>query len=327
MEGENDLEQDIDMDSALETMSEGLGFGKAEAPIVDDKPVDDAPLDEPIKDEPLDAPVDEPVDTTPASSAPKSWSKETHPIWDKLPPEAKAQIEHREKQILEGLSEYKQAADFGRQIETVVKPYEQMFSQAGVDVQTGLKYLVNAQALLQYGTPEQKTAELKRIATQYGVDLTGQAQEQQLDPNVKALQEQIQSIQSNLTQRQQQEYQRVQEQKRAEVEAFAQDESHPYFEEVADDIVAMIKVGFDLQTAYEKAVWANPVTRQKEIARLNKENVASLREKAKTETTTAGKATSVNVRTRDTAKSPTEPKGKLFGEEHQAEMLAIAGKK
>lgn len=95
---------------------------------------------------------------------------------------------------------------------------------------------------------------------------------------------------------------------------------------MADDIVALIKAGKPLQEAYEKAVWANPVTRQKEIDRINKENVSKLREKAKQEAEAAKKATGSNVRTRDTTKSPTEPKGKLFGEEHIAEMQAIANK-
>lgn len=319
-------ENEFDMEAALDTVSSGLGFGEDEPEEIADDIIeeDDSNIAE-------DAPLTEEVDETPTEEvvtrqAPKSWAKDQHETWRKIPKEAQDYIEHREKQMLEGLGVYKEYADFGRQVETVISPYKQMFDQSGVDVNTGLKYLLNAQSILSYGSTEQKTQELQRIARQYGVNLGAPEQQAQIDPNVKALQDQISQIQSGLTQRQQYELQQVQARTLNEVEAFASDAAHPYFDDVADDIVAMIKTGADLQSAYEKAVWANPVTRQKEIARINKENVTQLREKAKTEAESARKATSNNVRTRDTTKSPTEPKGKLFGEEHQAEMRAIVEK-
>ena len=44
------------------------------------------------------------------------------------------------------------------------------------------------------------------------------------------------------------------------METFALDtKAHPYFDEVADDIIALLKTGASLQEAYDKAVWANPV--------------------------------------------------------------------
>lgn len=53
-----------------------------------------------------------------------------------------------------------------------------------------------------------------------------------------------------------------------EITAFAADPAHPYFDEVTGDIAVLISAGHSLADAYEKAVWANPTTRQKEIARL-----------------------------------------------------------
>lgn len=66
-----------------------------------------------------------------------------------------------------------------------------------------------------------------------------------------------------------------------EVNAFAADPAHPFFDEVSDDIVAFLKTGASLAEAYEKAVWANPVTRQKEIARRQKEKDSKPRGEAK----------------------------------------------
>jgi hypothetical protein len=308
---------EFDMEEALGTVSAGLGLGEPEE--VDEITEIEAPE---IPAEETETPETEVV----TRAAPKAWAKEQHETWGKLPKEAQDYIEHREKQMLDGITEYKQHADFGRIIDSTVKPFEPMFQQAGIDVPTGIKYLLNAQNLLQNGSMEQKTRELQRIAQQFGVNLGGTQEVETIDPNVKALKDQIEQIQSGLTQREQAELQARQTQTLTEVEAFAADPANAYFDEVADDIVTLIKAGKPLKEAYEKAVWANPVTRQKEIDRLNKENVTKLREKAKQESDAARKATGSNVRTRDTTKSPTEPKGKLFGEEHQAEMLAIVNK-
>ena len=54
-----------------------------------------------------------------------------------------------------------------------------------------------------------------------------------------------------------------------EINIFAADPAHPYFDDVANDITALLRGGGakDLADAYDKAVWANPVTRAKEQAR------------------------------------------------------------
>jgi hypothetical protein len=66
-----------------------------------------------------------------------------------------------------------------------------------------------------------------------------------------------------------------------------------------------------LKDAYERAVYANPVTRQKEIARLQTEADTKLREKSKNEAEAARKAARTNVRSRDTRRTPTEPLGTM----------------
>lgn len=72
-----------------------------------------------------------------------------------------------------------------------------------------------------------------------------------------------------------------------EVETFSQDPAHPYFDEVADDIITELKMQEingqvkDLSKAYEKAVWANPVTRQKELARIQRDQGSKPLEEAK----------------------------------------------
>ena len=110
----------------------------------------------------------------------------------------------------------------------------------------------------------------------------------------------------------------------AEVNNFANDGNHPYFDELADEIAIQIKAGKGLQDAYDTALFANPVTRAKEIARISSENAAKLKEKKRLEAEKAIKATSSNVRTIDTTRTPTEKKGALFSNDYDTEMLNIA---
>jgi len=144
-------------------------------------------------------------------------------------------------------------------------------------------------------------------------DLPGREgeQEQIIDPTVRKLQEELNGIKQNLTRAQEATINQSRQRVMQDVESFASDKNHPYFDEVADDIAAMIQVGHDLESAYEKAVWANPVTRQKELARLQTEQQASIREKAMKEADIAKKAAGLNVRNRDTSRTPTGPKATM----------------
>ncbi len=94
-----------------------------------------------------------------------------------------------------------------------------------------------------------------------------------------------------------------------EVEAFASE--HPLFDEVAEDLVPFLNAGMSLEDAYEKAIWANPVTRDKEMDRLAKEKEAKQLEAAKEKTAKAKKAKSANVSSRDTEKAPTGTLGTM----------------
>jgi hypothetical protein len=160
---------------------------------------------------------------------------------------------------------------------------------------------------------EEKAAYLANMAKSYGIQLPGiEGQEEQVsDPTVRKLQEELNGIKQNLTRAQEATINQARQRVTQDVEAFASDAKHPYFDEVADDIAAMIQVGHDLESAYEKAVWANPVTRQKELARLQQEQTASIREKAMKEADIAKKAAGLNVRNRDTSRTPTGPKATM----------------
>jgi len=332
--------EDFDINSLVDTVADGmdLGGGDNDELLVDEDKVEnqeisedegeeDAAQTEITEDEGEDSGEEE-VEATVVREAPKSWAKEQHEVWSKLPPEAQDYIEHREKQMLDGIDEYREYAQYGRELNNVISPYTPMFEQAGVDIRTGVQYLLNAQYLLQAGTPQQKETELRRIAQQYGVNLGEKqaATEETLDPRLEQMQNTINQLQNAMRTSQQHTLTEVRAKTQHEVNTFANDGNHPYFDELADEIAIQIKAGKGLQDAYDTAVYANPVTRAKEIARIQTENAAKLKEKKRLEAEKAIKATGSNVRTIDTTRTPTEKKGALFSSDFDTEMLNIAKK-
>ncbi len=295
-------DKEIDIDAAATQIGNDLfGAGEIETP---DAEILETP--EPVVG---DAPPEAPV----VRSPPKSWAKDKHEVWSKMPPEAQEYYETREKQMLDGLEMYKGDAGLGRQMREVVTPYQALIAAQGIDAPKAVQTLLNAHYRLSSGSPQEKAAYFAQVAQSYGIDLAGipQFQQQQIDPNVRAVQQQVQQLQASLLHAQQTRFNEAKTEVEKQVTAFASDPAHLYFDEVADDIVAMIQAGASLQDAYDKAVWANPVTRQKELTRTQAAREKALRDKSKQEAEKARKAASSNVRSRDTARTPTEPLGKM----------------
>ena len=316
-------ETGLNVDDAVSDIASSLGFNGddhgSDAGANGDEDAGEAPASsqaDAAADKP--AATDKPVAATTAPvvrQAPKSWPKEKHEVWGKMAPEAQEFYELREKQMLDGIEQYKGDAGFGKAMREVTQPYKAFITSQGADEPKAVQFLLNAHYRLSTATPEQRNQYFAHLAKSYGVDLgtvakTGETQ-QQVDPHVQALTQKVDSLQSSLTQREQHALAEAQVKVAKEVEAFASDPKHVYFDECADDIVALINAGHTLDEAYDKAVYANPVTRAKELARLQADNEKMLREKAKAEADAARKAAGNNVRSSNTRKAPTEPKGTM----------------
>lgn len=265
--------------------------------------------------EPADDPTPEPEpdpepEPPPARSAPKAWAADKHAVYAGLPPEAQDYIDQREKQMMDGLAQYRENNDFGKQMREALAPYQDVIQEAGVDAPRAVQALLNAHKLLTRSPPEQKHSLFMQLARDYGVDITGQAPAA-VDPAVKELRDRLDRTEQALNQRQTAELEERRQKTLAEVNEFAADKAHAYFEDVADDMITLLKTGLDLSAAYEKAVWANPITRQKEIERINAEADAARTKKAREEAAAAKAATATNIRNRDTRRTPTEPRATM----------------
>ena len=302
---------DFDFTSAGDTISADLfGTSSETAPGGDglDFP-DDTPQDT-ASPEATEAPQ-ETSTPAPALEAPKTWRPEAAAHFATLPSEVQKEILKREEDIFRGLEGYKADASIGKALKSVVQPYTELFQSQGIDPMQQVSGLMRAHIALATGTPEQKQQFFQHLASEYGVELSGEMP--YVDPQVADLQKQLASLQSRLNGREQQEATQARAKLQAEIEAFASDPAHTYFDEVANDIAGLLKSGAakDLSDAYEKAIWANPITRAKEQARLTVAAEAKAKTEAAEKVKQARRATSVNVRSSAKAASGTAPTGSI----------------
>lgn len=304
---------DIAASIGIESKEEGRGTPPLDEPDTEAPPAGDEPP--PAADEEGEAaPPAEGEEAAPppveVAPPPKSWGKDTHELWAKIPAEAQAQILKREEQMLEGLTQYKEHNAIGKQLSDVISPYRPMIRAAGLDDAKAVAALLQANYRLTQGSMESRRAAFLQLGRDLGFVANQPAQgEQGQQPVDQEARRALAAIQQQLTQRQQAEEAARRQSVTKEFEAFAADK--PFIDEIAAEMVAFINAGHDLQTAYDKALWANPSTRAKEQARLQKEAEAKLKEKTRLEVEKAQKAKAGNVRGRDTGRTPTEPLGKM----------------
>lgn len=241
--------------------------------------------------------------------APKSWPKEMHDHWSKTPKEVRDYWNTREKQMLDGLDQYKGDAAYGKSMKDAITPYMALIQAQGIDAPKAVQTLLNAHYRLSVSSPSQKAQMLDYIAKQYGIDRPAAKageEQQQSDPRYQQLEDRLHGLQQHITHQSQAAQKQEQERIANEVNAFASDKAHPYFDEVADDMIPFIRAGASIQDAYDKAVWANPVSRAKEQARVQQDQQAEIKRKAQEAADAAKKAASANIRSRDTRRTPTE---------------------
>jgi hypothetical protein len=280
-------EQDF-IDGGVADIAESMGFESE----TEDKELDDIEGEEPEEsdqDEPTDEPEPEEIGPeTTAKPQPSSWAKDKAEVWEKLPGDAKEYVELREQQMLDGINQYRDGFQYAQYIDQAIAPYRGVIQANGGDEANAIINLFEHHKAITEGSLEQRQQAFIKIGVATGlIPQEGQAKP---DPMVSQLQQEINSIKAKESQREAQYREQQERNTAAEVSEFAKDK--PYFDDVADDIVRLLKTGDDLPTAYEKAIWINPIVRAKELDRLAIEKSG----KAKAEVEKAKVAKSVNVK-------------------------------
>jgi hypothetical protein len=273
---------DFDMEAAVNDLSDAL-FAGDEGGVEGEQegvtpadngdvipPDNDLPPADPTTPDPAaaDATTTPPTEAPSASRAPDTWTPVAAAEWAKIPPVVQDQILKREQDMFRGLEQYREAANFGKQMNSLLAPYKPMLDHYKIDPFTQINALMAAHYTLAAGSPEQKVELFKRFAADYGVNvaaLTG-GQPAVVDPvtgelqsTVQRLQSQLQSVQSFVNESTQAQQQQRETAIRQSIGQFAAQPGHEYFDLVASDMATLIRVGAasNLDEAYDKAVWAN----------------------------------------------------------------------
>lgn len=193
--------------------------------------------------------------------APAAWKNEHKAKWNDLPQDIREEISRREDEVHKGFTKLDEDRNLGKQIKEVVTPYLATIRAEGGTPVTAVADLLNTAHVLRTGDPLSKARMVQNVIKQFGIDLSlVQGNQQQIDPTVTALQQQLAQInyereQEKLLQRQEQDGT-----VNAIIEEFAANPANIYYAQVKPQMAALLKASLatDLQDAYDKAVKLDP---------------------------------------------------------------------
>jgi hypothetical protein len=201
--------------------------------------------------------------------APHSWTNEAKAKWNEVPVDVRRYIAEREDQMHRAIAHNDKDRDLGRVMSQTLQPHMETMRAIGVSPDQAVSGLLNVDAVLRKGTPQQKLEMVHEIMRSYQIPLEQVMQHQPLpqDPRLQALQQQMQAMQQQFQQGQQQQQQTLEE-RAAQAEIEASKANMPHLEAVRGQMAQLLTNGLaaTLQDAYDQAVWANPQTRQALLA-------------------------------------------------------------
>lgn len=215
--------------------------------------------------------------------APASWRPDVREHWSKLPPDVRAEVARREREMQTTLQDTAEARRFAEQLNKVIAPYEMFIRAENSNPLQAIDNLMSTAARLRTGTAPELAQLMAGMVKQYGVGRFGQQFIESLDsalagevPKVDAQQSQLQqAIQQQLApvtqfmsqfqQAQAAQQQRAQDQAVSEVSQFL--ERAEFGEDVREEMADLLEVAqrrgreLSLADAYKQACLTNPRVR------------------------------------------------------------------
>lgn len=320
------MSDELNLDASVETIAGDLGLsdtggggdgGQGEPPTAGG---DDAGGASPAAPSAPAAASPTPTPTTTSLAAPRQWRKEAAGLWEQLPPLVREEVAKREEDMFRGIEAYKTDANLGKTFREVIQPFAQTMQQYGVQPERLVGNLLNAHYTLAMGKPEQKLELFKQLAADYGVDLAqASAMQGFVDSTVSNLQQEVRRLQSQLAGFSQAQTSAVREQANAQLNAFEAEKDsagellHPHFNEVAVEIATFLSSGVasSLEDAYNRAIWANPVTRVKVQERAEAVAADKARKEAEERAAKLAAAKAANVKSSAKASTAGSPLGSM----------------
>lgn len=206
--------------------------------------------------------------------APRHWTEGDRSLFGNAPREIQQRWLSRETEYTKGFdTKAQEVANFRREREQqdqIFAPFDRDLELRGLSRQQFMGSLIGAHKLLL----ENPAEGLKWVAQQYGVDPAALLEQKQSDPQFDRLSQGFQKLNQRLDGFVSASQKAEHEANVGKVQAFAEakDEKgqplRPYFDDVAEDVLALMKSGVkDLDQAYTKAVRMNDQIWEKEQQR------------------------------------------------------------
>lgn len=260
-------------------------------------------------EQPPAAPVTTPAPvTSPDLKAPQSWSPAAREHWNAVPPQVREQVLQREQQVQVALQQSADARRFAGEFNQMMQPYLPFMRAEGAAPMQAVQNLMDIAVTLRTGTAAEKARTIAQIVGAYGVDIAAldgalagaiPDEPQGFDPSLvqrevqRALSPILQQVQTKRMEQAQQTAQQVQ----TELDAFASDPKHEFFNDVRGlmaDLIDMNNargVPFSLEQAYNVAVRVHP-----EISKVLDARALSTQATAMSNTAQRAKAAAVQVK-------------------------------
>ena len=241
-------------------------------------------------------PVNEAAPVVAETRAPNTWKKEAAEKWATVDPVIRAEVERREADFFKGIEQYKSQAQFAQNMQSAIAPHMQTIQSLGITPDQAIGELMQADARLRYGSPQEKHSYFAQLAQSYGINLSMAQNSPQIDPNMDYLQQQVQHLQNHIQNQQLMGQRQEEASLYSEINNFSSDPKHSHFESVREYMAALLQAGQakDLSDAYEQAIYANPTTRAAVLA----EQQVSAKSEASKKAQAAKSSASINVRAR-----------------------------
>lgn len=254
--------------------------------------------------------------SVPTSQAPASWSAPAKALWESLPPDVKAEAHRLERETQKALGRLSHDKKRYEGLETILAPRRARLAADYGDEATAIKQLF---ALSDYAEKD-PMGFVQMFVQRRGLDLsslTNQRGEQPqnpnnaaLNPHIQALMGKVNSLESFIAQQKKAEENAMISKADELYQAFANDPKNIYFNEVKEDMADLLQAGAakDYADAYNKAVWANPATREKLFAEQANAEAVKRQKEAEEKAKEAKRVQATNVATRGVhGSSPSTP--------------------
>jgi hypothetical protein len=232
---------------------------------------------------------------------PASWKKDYHEIWQKADPKMQEYAWQREEQMRAGVEPLLSKAQFADAMQEAIQPYMTTIQGLGLSPDKAVAALMDADHKLRNSDPQTKLAYFQQLAQSYGINLgamqgqAGQMPQQTVDPNVWALQNELNKVRGEVMGWKQQQEMVENQSLLSEINQFSL--KAEYFEDVRPTMIQLLQSGVaqTLEDAYDKAVRLDPNLFE-QVNKAQQAEIAAKQAKEQNKAAKVARAAAVSVR-------------------------------